>query len=67
MPQGKVKWFDNKKGYGFIAQDGGKDVFVHRTEVKGDTGRTLNEGDLVQFELVNADKGPKAIHVMRLK
>jgi CspA family cold shock protein len=67
MPHGKVKWFDNKKGYGFIAQEGGRDVFVHRTEVRGEGGRTLNEGDWVQFELVNAEKGPKAIQVMRLR
>ena len=67
MPTGKVKWFDNKKGYGFIAQEDGKDVFVHRTEVKGEGAKTLNEGDTVQFDLVQADRGPKAVQVMRLK
>ena len=67
MVTGKVKWFDNKKGYGFIAQEGGKDVFVHRTEVQGEGFRSLNEGEAVQFEVVQADRGPKAVQVMKLR
>jgi cold shock protein len=66
MPTGRVKWFDNKKGYGFIAQEGGKDVFVHRTEVQGEGFKSLNEGETVQFEVVQADRGPKAVQVLKL-
>jgi CspA family cold shock protein len=65
MASGKVKWFDNKKGYGFIAQDAGQDVFVHHTSIRGDGYRTLKEGETVQFELVPSDKGPKAENVLR--
>ena len=63
---GKVKWFDNQKGYGFISQDGGPDVFVHHTSIQGGGFKTLNEGDAVEFEIVTADKGPKAANVTRL-
>lgn len=65
MASGKVKWFDNKKGFGFIAQDQGKDVFVHHTCISGTGFKTLNEGDPVSFELVDSDKGPKALNVQR--
>jgi cold shock protein len=65
MASGKVKWFDNKKGFGFIAQDQGKDVFVHHTCIAGSGFKTLNEGDAVNFELVDSDKGPKALNVQR--
>ncbi|HWX22992.1 MAG TPA: cold-shock protein [Candidatus Binatia bacterium] len=65
MAKGKVKWWDNKKGLGFIAQDGGQDVFVHHTAILGDGFKTLREGEEVVFEIVNSDKGPKAEQVQR--
>jgi cold shock protein len=65
MASGKVKWFDNKKGYGFIAQDSGKDVFVHHSSILGAGFKTLQEGEEVQFELSDSDKGPKALNVQR--
>lgn len=65
MAKGKVKWWDNKKGLGFIAQDGGQDVFVHHTAIIGDGFKTLREGEEVTFEIVNSDKGPKAEQVQR--
>src|SRR6185369_7610584 len=60
MASGKVKWWDNKKGFGFIAQDSGQDVFVHHTSIVGKGFKTLNEGDEVAFDIVASDKGPKA-------
>ena len=67
MAQGTIKWFDNKKGFGFIAQDqGGPDVFVHFSCIEGDGFKTLSEGDRVQFEVVNSDKGLKATNVSRI-
>jgi CspA family cold shock protein len=65
MASGKVKWFDNKKGFGFIAQTGGGDVFVHHTSIAGAGFKTLNEGDPVTFELTPTAKGPKAENVQR--
>lgn len=65
MASGKVKWFDNKKGFGFIAQDSGQDVFVHHTSIIGDGFKTLNEGDDVSFEIVESSKGLKAQNVQR--
>jgi CspA family cold shock protein len=65
MASGKVKWFDNKKGFGFIAQDSGQDVFVHHTSIQGSGFKTLNEGEEVNFEVVSSDKGPKAQNVQR--
>ena len=65
MASGKVKWFDNKKGFGFIAQDAGQDVFVHHTCIVGSGFKTLNEGEEVSFDLVASDKGPKALNVQR--
>lgn len=65
MASGKVKWFDNKKGFGFIAQDQGQDVFVHHTCISGDGFKTLKEGETVQYELITSDKGPKALNVHR--
>jgi cold shock protein len=67
MASGKVKWFDNKKGFGFIAQDSGQDVFVHHTSIAGSGFKTLNEGESVTFEIVNSDKGLKAQNVERLQ
>ncbi len=65
MASGKVKWFDNKKGYGFIAQDAGQDVFVHHTSILGQGYKTLNEGEVVSFEIVESGKGLKAQNVER--
>ena len=65
MASGKVKWFDNKKGFGFIAQDTGQDVFVHHTSIMGNGFKTLNEGEPVTFEVVTSDKGLKASNVQR--
>ena len=66
MASGKVKWFDNKKGFGFIAQDSGKDIFVHHTSIMGNGYKTLKEGEEVKFELIESEKGPKAQNVERL-
>jgi len=66
MASGKVKWFDNKKGFGFIAQDTGQDVFVHHTSILGEGYKTLNEGEAVSFEAVASDKGWKAEKVQRV-
>ena len=63
--EGMVKWFDNKKGYGFIGRDGGPDVFVHYTAIVGEGYKTLNEGDTVEFEMVQGPKGPQAANVIR--
>lgn len=64
MATGKVKWFNGEKGYGFIAQDGGgDDLFVHFSAIEGDGYRTLNEGDLVAFEVGQGQKGPQARNV----
>ncbi len=65
MAKGKVKWWDNKKGLGFIAQESGQDVFVHHTSILGKGFKTLREGEEVIFELVNGAKGPKAEKVQR--
>ena len=65
MASGKVKWWDNKKGFGFIAQDTGQDVFVHHTAILGGGFKVLNEGDQVTFDIVASDKGPKAQNVQR--
>jgi cold shock protein len=65
MASGKVKWFDNKKGFGFIAQDAGQDVFVHHTSIMGGGFKTLNEGEVVTFEVISSDKGLKAQNVER--
>ena len=68
MPTGKVKWFNDAKGYGFIIQDsGGEDVFVHHSGITMEGFRTLAEGDAVQFDLVDSPKGPKAENVMRVE
>ena len=63
MPIGKVKWFNETKGYGFIEHDGGKDVFVHFSAIQGDGYRTLNEGAKVEFDIVQDAKGPRADRV----
>ena len=67
MAQGVVKWFNSEKGFGFIAQDGGgDDVFVHFSAVQGNGFRTLEEGQAVEFEIVDGPKGPQAGNVTKV-
>jgi len=63
MANGVVKWFDEKKGYGFIEQEGGPDVFVHHSGINGSGFKTLNEGALVSFDIEEGRKGPTAVNV----
>jgi CspA family cold shock protein len=65
MATGKVKWFNDAKGYGFIAQEGGEDVFVHFSQIQMDGFKTLAEGQAVQFEVQAGDKGLHATNVTR--
>lgn len=64
--QGKVKWFSQKKGWGFIQREEGDDVFVHYKAIQGEGFRTLNEGDIVEFDIVDSDKGLQATNVVKL-
>lgn len=64
--QGKVKWFSAEKGYGFIEREDGDDVFVHFSAIQGDGFRSLEEGQSVEFEIVEGQKGPQAANVTRL-
>lgn len=64
--RGKVKWFNNAKGYGFIGRDDGADVFVHYSGITADGYKSLQEGDDVEFEIVDGQKGPQAANVTRL-
>ena len=66
MLQGTVKWFSESKGFGFIEQEDGKDVFVHYSAIEGSGFKTLNEGDKVEFEVVDGPKGPAAANVQKL-
>ncbi len=66
MIEGTVKWFNESKGFGFLSQEGGPDVFVHHTEIKAEGYRSLNEGDRVSFEVVDSPKGPRAANVTPL-
>ena len=66
MPKGKVKWFNDAKGYGFIEQEGGEDVFVHFSAIQMDGFKTLAEGQAVEFEVKSGDKGLHAQSVVRM-
>ena len=66
MSEGRVKWFNEKKGYGFIQQEGGPDVFVHYSAIKGDGFKALAEGQAVEFEIIEDAKGAKAQNVVRV-
>lgn len=65
MFEGKVKWFNDAKGYGFIEQDGGKDVFVHHSAIQAEGFKSLAEGDRVSFDIVDGPKGPSAANVRK--
>ena len=66
MPKGTVKWFNESKGFGFIAQEDGPDVFAHYSEIQGNGFKTIAEGESVSFEVINGDKGPKATNITKL-
>ncbi|MBI5556486.1 MAG: cold-shock protein [Deltaproteobacteria bacterium] len=66
MAEGTVKWFNASKGFGFIAQDGGKDVFVHHSAINAEGYKTLDEGARVKFDVVEGPKGPAAANVRQI-
>ncbi len=66
MPKGTVKWFNDAKGFGFIAQEGGKDVFVHFSAIAASGFRSLAEGDQVEFDIVEGPKGLQAANVKKI-
>ncbi len=66
MPVGRVKWFNDQKGFGFIGQESGDDVFVHHSAIQGDGFKTLDEGQEVEFEIIQDSKGLKADKVVKL-
>ena len=66
MAQGTVKWFNAEKGYGFIEREGGDDVFVHYSAIEMEGFKTLEEGQLVEFEIVEGSRGPQAANVVKL-
>ena len=65
MATGKVKWFNETKGYGFVTSDDGTDAFVHHSDIEGEGFKTLAEGEDVTFEITEGPKGPKAVNVRR--
>ena len=67
MYNGKVKWFNERKGYGFIEREDGSDIFVHYSDIEGQGFKALNEGDEVEFDVIEGDKGPKAVKVVLKK
>ena len=66
MEQGKVKWFNSEKGFGFIEREGGDDVFVHFSAIQGEGYKTLEEGQEVSFEIENGQRGPQATNVRKV-
>lgn len=66
MAKGKVKWFSNQKGYGFVTTDSGSDVFVHYSAIQGDGYKTLEQGQAVEFEIEKGPKGEQATKVVRI-
>jgi len=66
MPQGTVKWFNNKRGWGFIVKEDGEDIFVHYSAIKGDGFRSIAEGQRVQFDIEESANGPAAANVEKL-
>ncbi|MBI1821935.1 MAG: cold-shock protein [Nitrospirae bacterium] len=66
MANGTVKWFNASKGYGFLSQENGEDVFVHFSAIQGDGYKALNEGEAVQFEVTSGPKGPQASSVVKI-
>ncbi len=66
MITGTVKWFNEKKGFGFLSREDGDDVFVHHTSIQGDGFKTLSEGQQVEFEVQDGPKGPQAVNVKAL-
>jgi CspA family cold shock protein len=66
MPRGRVKWFNENKGYGFIEQEGGADVFVHFSAIEQEGFKTLSEGEEVEFDITEGEKGPQAANVKRV-
>ena len=66
MAEGTVKWFNPEKGYGFISQNDGEDLFVHFSEIKMDGFKSLDEGASVEYDVVNGEKGPQAVNVVKI-